>query len=536
MKIVVPWFLLLSLLFPGKQLNAQNDPFQIKIESFSIQDLPGIQSFAFGSYQGKWIIFGGRLDGLHRRQPFASFDIPGHNTRIWVVDPISRQKWSTPLNSLSQALQDQLSSTNMEFLQEGNYLYVVGGYGYSNITASRVTYDRLTAIDVPGLMGNIISGGSISPYFRQVSHPDFAVTGGHLKKIYNTWYLVGGQKFTGNYNPMGNPTYTQEYTNAIRKFKLDDDGIALNISHLPSIIDANHLHRRDYNVTPQILPDGKEGLTAFSGVFQPNFDLPFLNSVTIDSSGYGVNQGFSQYFNHYHCANVPIYSASAQEMHTVFFGGISQYYESQGTLIQDNNVPFVKTIARVTRTTDGHMSEYKLPIEMPGYLGSGSEFLLNPEVSVFKNGVLQWDSIPGDTTLVGYIFGGISSSAANIFFTNTGEESIASGQILKVWMIRNVPAKVHQLNEQSRGGLQMQVFPNPTGNKFQINFSLKKPELVVITVADPNGKTLKKSELKNCTKGENHFEDAFDGNKSGFYTITIQTPTEKSVQKIVFKP
>ena len=46
-----------------------------------------------------------------------------------------------------------------------------------------------------------------------------------------------------------------------------------------------------------------------------------------------------------------------------FFGGIAQYYDSLGILVQDNNVPFVKTIARVTRDASGTMAEYKLPIE-----------------------------------------------------------------------------------------------------------------------------------------------------------------------------
>lgn len=515
----------------------QESPFQIHLESFSIEGLSGVQSFAVGTHAGKWVILGGRLDGLHKRQQNQSFDIPGHNKTIIVVDPVAKVKWTAPLSSLSVSLQDQLSSTNMEFHQDGNYLYVIGGYGYSSALASRVTYDKLTAIDVPGLMNAIISGSAISPYFRQVSHPDFAVTGGHLNKIYDTWYLVGGQKFTGNYNPMGNPTYTQEYTNAIRKFKLFDDGLNLNITHLPTLIDAANLHRRDYNVTPQIMPDGSEGLTAFSGVFQVNADLPFLNSVNIDSSGYSVNTDFAQYFNHYHCANLPIFSTATQEMHTVFFGGIAQYYESQGTLIQDNNVPFVKTIARVTRTANGQMTEYKLPVEMPGFLGSGSEFILNPDIPKFENRVVKLDDIQDDTTFIGYIFGGISSAAANIFFTNTGVESIASGQIFKVSVVKNETTSVHTLNEQSRGGLQLQIFPNPTKGRLKVKFNLTSPELVRVVISDSNGKLLKSRELKNTTSGENTYDDEIPGSQSGgIFFITIQTLTQKSVQKIVLKP
>lgn len=85
----------------------------------------------------------------------------------------------------------------------------------------------------------------------------------------------------------------------------------------------------------------------FSGVFQPIVDLPYLNSVTIDSQGYTIDNSFQQYYNHYHCAVLPMYSASNNEMHNIFFGGIAQYYDDLGVLVQDNNVPFVKTIARV---------------------------------------------------------------------------------------------------------------------------------------------------------------------------------------------
>ena len=311
------------------------------------------------------------MDGLHIRQPFASFDIAGHNTQLIVVDPETLQKWSTSLTSLPISIQEQLQSTNMEFYQNEDYLYLVGGYGYSATIADYTTFDKLTAVDVPSTINAIINNTSITDHFRQITDDQFQVTGGGLDKINNTYYLVGGQKFLGRYNPMGpdhGPGFIQEYTNQIRKFQISDDGNTITIDHLPSITDAINLHRRDYNATAQIFPDGAEGLTAFSGVFQTSVNFPYLNCVNIDSTGYIVNNDFSQYFNHYHCANVPLYSATQNEMHTVFFGGIAQYYENLGIIIQDDNVPFVKTIARVTRDSEGNMVEYKLPNEMPSFL------------------------------------------------------------------------------------------------------------------------------------------------------------------------
>jgi hypothetical protein len=232
-----------------------------------------------------------------------------------------------------------------------------------------------------------------------------------------------------------------------------------------------------------------------------------------------------------------MYSASSQEMHTIFFGGIAQYYESQGNLVQDNNVPFVKTIARVTRSANGDMTEYKLPVEMPGYLGSGSELILNPEVSKFENEVVKFDDFQNDTISVGYIFGGISSSAANIFFTNTGAESSASGQILKVFVIRNSATARHELNPQSTNNLQFQVFSNSGKGSINLKFKLRKPEAVRILISDSNGRQVKNLKLEHTKVGMNTFEEEMVNSISaGVYIITIQTETQIATQKIVFKP
>lgn len=533
------YLLLLFITFTLKS-NAQIAPFQIAIEPLNISNLGGLQSYAFGQHIGKWLIIGGRLDGLHRRQPFAAFNVAGHNNQLIVVDPISEQKWTAPLTSLSVGLQEQLSSTNMQFYQVGNYLYLTGGYGYSATANDHTTYSNLTAVDVPATINAIITNASFVPNFRQITDAQFQVTGGRLEKIHNTFYLVGGQKFIGRYNPMGpnnGPGFIQEYTDQIRKFNLIDDGTTITINHLPSITDSDELHRRDYNVTAQIMPNGDEGITAFSGVFQKTANLPFLNCVNIDSVGYTVNNAFEQYYNHYHCGHFPIYSATANEMHTLFFGGIAQYYDSAGILVQDNEVPFVKTIARVTRDASGIMSEYKLPVEMPALLGAGSEFIPIENLPRYNNGVFKLDDFVDDTTLVGYIYGGISSTAANIFFTNTGTESSASSQIFKVYVIKNSPLGVHELNTQSVGTLQVKVYPNPNDGNFVVKFNLKNSSNVKIIIHDASGKLIENTVLDNLQIGENTYSKKIKNLiNGGIYYITIETDYEKATQKIIIEP
>lgn len=530
---------MLLIAFASKS-NAQTAPFQIVLEPMNIIGLGGLQAFAWGQHDGKWLIIGGRLDGLHHRQPFAAFDAAGHNNQLIVVDPIAQQKWSAPLSSLPIGLQEQLSSTNMEFFQQGDYLYLAGGYGYSTISADHITYPNLSAVKIPEVINAVINGTSFATDFRQITDTMFAVTGGYLNKINDTFYLTGGQKFIGRYNPMGpnnGPGFIQVYTNSSRKFTISDDGTTLVVNHLPAIVDATNLHRRDYNVVPQIMPTGQEGLTAFSGVFQVGVDLPFLNCVNIDSTGHTVNNAFSQYYNHYHCAHIPLYSASNNEMHSIFFGGIAQYYDSLGILVQDNNVPFVKTIARVTRDASGTMAEYKLPIEMPTLLGAGSEFIPIDTVPHYSNEVFKLDDFTADTTLAGYIYGGISSTAANIFFTNTGTQSSASSQIFKVFVIKNSAVGIHELNAQSIGTLQMQVYPNPNNGNFIVKFNLRNNGEVKLIINDASGKLIENTVLKDLQAGENTYSKRIKNLiNGGIYYITIETTYEKATQKIIIEP
>jgi len=514
-------------------VRAQIAPFQIVIEPLNVSDLTGIQAYAFGQYHGKWLIIGGRTDGLHRRQPWATFDSAGQNKRLFVIDPATQKTLSATLLELPAGIREQLSSTNMEFHQEGVYLYIIGGYGYSITKDDHITYPNLTIIKISDVISAIISKTSFNSSFRQITDELFAVTGGYLNEIYDTYYLTGGQRFDGRYNPMNHPTFLQKYTNSIRRFTIADNGTNISVTHLASIIDSINLHRRDYNVVPQIMTDGQEGLTAFSGVFRVGADLPYLNCVNIDSSGYSPNFAFSQFYNQYHCAHIPLYSSSACEMHTLFFGGIAQYYDSSGILVQNSNVPFVKTIARVTRDSDGVMAEYKLPVEMPGFLGASSEFIPAEDLPEYSNKVLKLDDITADTTLIGYIFGGIQSSTANIFWLNNGTQSNAGSKIFKVFLVKNFSAGMHKLNTQSTGTLHLQVQADIEKQNFDFQFNLENKSDVWLTIGDANGKILTSSVLRNLNPGKNSVTQNILNLTVGTYFITLETGCEKAVQKVI---
>lgn len=508
MKIVRLFF----LVFTFNTLQAQNLNFDFILKAKEISGLGGIQSFAYGIHDEKWIIFGGRLDGLHRRQPFASFDIAGHNNQIFLIDPVKDVVVKRSLAELPAKIREPLSSTNMQFHQDGEMLYLIGGYGYSGLQQNHTTFNTLTAVNLSLLYEALINNKELSLAFRQIENAKLQVTGGYLGKIGDTFYLVGGQRFIGRYNPMGpnnGPGFIQEYTNAIRKFKITDHTNQISITDFNEIIDPGLLHKRDYNMAHQIMPDGTEGLTAFSGVFRPDADLPFLNCVNITADQYAEQPDFLQLYNHYHCAHLTLYSEAFNEMHTVFFGGIAQYYEEGGLRIKDDNVPFVNTIATVYRDAGGKMTEKILGSKMPGLLGAGSEFIPVKTHSLYNNEVIKYDLLSGDTILAGYIFGGIRNTAKNIFFVNDGSQSIASPAIFEVYLIKASSSAVKDFIKKATIG-QLEIYPNPAGDEITVKYSLHSKSDILLTIHDETGKELISEIIRHADAGPQVYKMGLD--------------------------
>ncbi|MFN3445416.1 MAG: hypothetical protein ACK44D_06730, partial [Bacteroidia bacterium] len=191
---------LLSLLI-ALNVSAQISDYNIAVKPHQITNLPGLQSFVWAKQNHQWLIIGGRLDGLHRRQPNAAFAASGNNTNIYLVNTLTNQTKSVSVNVLPASIAEQLQSTNMEFHQHGNTLYLVGGYGYSATAANHITHNKITSINVNGLIQAIDNSTNIAPHIKQITNENMAVTGGHLGMINDTLYLVCGNRFNGRYNP-----------------------------------------------------------------------------------------------------------------------------------------------------------------------------------------------------------------------------------------------------------------------------------------------------------------------------------------------
>jgi hypothetical protein len=529
------YFIVLLLTFLQSSIAQTTFDYDVVLTPVTVSGLPGLHSYAFAQHNGKWLIIGGRKDGIHARQPFNAFPGAQNNTDMYVVDIATQQVWSTSVNSLPTGIKEQLQSTNMNFYQDGDALFIIGGYAYSTTAADHKTFNNLTSVDVSNLINAIIAGTPIGAYFKQIANDVFEITGGQLAKIGTTFYLVGGHRFDGRYNPMNNPTFTQTYSNSIRKFTIDNSGSNLSYANYEEIVDAVHLHRRDYNLLPQVFPDGELGYTISSGVFQIAVDLPFLYPVDIKAGGYFPQTTFNQYLSNYHSGKVGLYDATMNQMHNLFFGGMSQYYYQAGNLIQDDTVPFVKTISRTTRTATGDLYEYQLPVEMPNLKGAGAEFIPNENLAHYSNEVIQLSNITANEFVIGHLFGGIQSSSASAFTDNQTGLTFADPTVYEVKLIKNTPLSVQQID--GKNPFSVVISPNPTpSDTIRVDFTMPYETKVNYIISTTDGKIVEEGDIEGIRAGKSGMNFDISSANTTFVIITFVFDdkfyvTEKVIRK-----
>lgn len=427
----------LLLLLTSASISAQDKyPFKITVEPVIPEGFTGLQSFAWAKKGDFVLLVGGRTDGLHRRQPFAAFTKTYNNTDLIVLDLKSKRTWKKNIQSLPTSIGEQLQSSNMEFYQQDDDLIIIGGYGHSETKRDHITHASIIRIQVKEVINAVINHQSFETFILQLPDERMAVAGGRLAKLNNVYYLVGGQRFDGRYNPHGpdhGPGFSQQYTNQIRKFNLEIKNNKISIENYSSITDSLLLHRRDYNLLPQIDGYGNESLTIFSGVFQYEKDIPFTTLVDINESGYSQVPDFHQRFSHYHTATIPVYSKINKTMYNIFLGGIAQFtMDENQKIIEDDNVPFTKSISVVERNKE-MIKEYVLPEQMPGYFGAAAEFVPASNKLLSGNNIIDFEKIRGKQ-LAGYIIGGIDSRAQNVFWSNETDASRASPVLWEVYI------------------------------------------------------------------------------------------------------
>lgn len=437
-------------------------PYSLEIREASLEpaEIPNIHSVAAAIWEGQWVVLAGRTNGLHGLTGQNAFDPAYENREVWVIDPRGKQSWHKSLedssaSGLGQDAVDALSAVNTEFYQDGATLLVVGGYGFQRSAANHVTYDRLSAIDLPGIVGWVKAPAGAeatraADHIRQITDSYFQVTGGGLERIGDEFQLVFGQNYPGRYRPNFNGTYTR----CVRRFKLEGSGDSLSVpagSKLQSAQD-DAFRRRDLNIAKLLEYGGAPGdpgeaVVALSGVFTP--DGGAWTAPVIVRAGGDVQMAepdaaetLQQGFQVYHCAKAGLFHRATGEMHFILFGGITilEYDGLTSTWTRDDMAPFTNQCGVVVRHADGRFEQFLLPARFPVILsdgkelrfGANAEFFPNPDIPKVADAVIDLAAIRQPVVL-GHIFGGLSADAGN--GGNTG----SSGRTFEVLLSPQLP-------------------------------------------------------------------------------------------------
>lgn len=482
--------LLFSVFCSWQLLNAQlNGSFYF--DTVKVKDWPAIHSFAYGVYGPYVLMIGGRTDGVHGKK--SGFENTNSNQLIYLWNVETNAITVYHPDSLNITLKDFLNAANTNFTQDKEFLYILGGYGQS-LNGDYITYPYFIKIGLEDCINRILQNRNLMPSIQYLHNDLFAVAGGQLKILDSTFYLIGGHKFTGKYDHE-NHSMNQNYTDAVRIFKLNDQGDTLQLLPLAEFVDDIVFHRRDFNVSPMISQSGNLELMAFSGVFQYNINRAFLNTSIITPNGYREIFDFEQKFASYSCARIGLYDSTNNQMHQVFFGGMAEYYrDSTQAINHDEYVPFVKSVSSVSRLADGSYSEILYANELPGYFGTNSEFFVNPGLTLSHPEIIDLSSLQRDTTLLGYIFGGIYNPGPmrNPWQNDSAHLTISNPYLLKSYYIKNKSTATNKINAEIKEQ-EISIHPNPAHNKIQISFSNPyNIQKLSIELLDSNGQSLGK--------------------------------------------
>lgn len=449
-----------ALLFP-LILSGQQVPFQVEIEVVNASAVPPVHSFAFAQLGSKWLIVGGRTNGLHGFSTNDNFDVLFANEYIVVVDTNMWNYSTASILGLPMNIKDPLRSTNMQYSVIGDYLYIAGGFGWDSTLNRYDTYPTLTAIRIDSMINAVQNSLPIAPHIRQITNTELQVTGGEMITIGDTSYLIFGHYFRGRYQETPGPVFIQVYSEEVKKFVIDDDGTNLTVTYYGSITDTNNFHRRDLNVGPTMDLQGNESWAAYSGVFRKDVDLPYLSPIQYSTNGtYSVDTTFDQELNNYTCPLLPIFDSVHGTMYTVLFGGCSlyDYSPSTGNMTYDSLVPFVHDISVMVHDANGNWAQIPLQLQLPSWLGSNMKFVPLDTVPMYNNDVVRLRDVPS-RILVGYLYGGIQATAPN------DQPSLANDTIFRVYLTPDFTL----LNVGTNTSQVAKVFPNPASDELVVN-------------------------------------------------------------------
>jgi hypothetical protein len=468
--------------------SATSYTFSLAVTPVNNTQAPALQSFAHGVHGNQWLLFAGRtnedtlngglhmINGKNSDYSVTSFPPPSFNTTFMVYDfaqdkiqakvsiydfwtyleyAMGEEKDSERFTGYIPNIKAAISSlraSNPLVTQDGEFLYIVGGYGTdidsTNSSNNYQTFNTVIKLHVPGMI-KLLTMKQVDDWdnlFRFGSNDLLRSTGGELHKIDDVLYLCGGHNFGKYAGPNG-----QIYLTAVYPFtvsKVPNSLLGLNVNMMAPISDVaadslgtnyadSHsiFRRRDGPMVPILVEDTtngiqyNQGVGFYGGVFKykalaawndaiyvtptPGNTNKVLNTITHDST-YNQNN-----YNVYSCPDFAVVNAGSDGvvyLHTFLPGGIGDG-QDDGNLSGFSN-SYVETVLNTkTMLSTPNINASSIFPNTPYYFGAEAEF-----IPVSGDSVKYFSAASGTTPFidaqasfangvsaltVGYIYGGI---------------------------------------------------------------------------------------------------------------------------------
>lgn len=84
--------------------------------------------------------------------------------------------------------------------------------------------------------------------------------------------------------------------------------------------------------------------------------------------------------------------------------------------------------------------------------------------------------------------------------------------------------------------LKYKVFPNPNNGDFKVKYNLTKSDWVKLSLYPQEGKLIGEKVIDHPSLGENKHQNSLNRKgKAAVYFLTIETPSGRASQKIIFE-
>lgn len=426
-------------------------PFSVVVtEDTSRTFLPSLQSFVLATSGDTWLMFAGRTNGMHDFADYTETSFPHQdfNKELYVCNTNACKSMS--VTNIPMPYQSMFRATNLQHYQDGNDLYVTGGYGENpnktnNIIEDWNTYDYMAKIDVAAMMSAINNNDQKALNASMVFGQDSIVeaTGGELFKMGEYFYLTGGHKFNGVFQHGKPGSSTQVYLDAVHRFKFVENNGQLAVSDFTKVTDAKpdsltQFRRRDLPVVTGLqLKNGnlEQTVNMFAGVFtSPNNKISGLSSnaaftmpIQINNDGtYNLDQTFEQEQNVYATANFAAYDSNTQTLYSTLLGGIGGSAGDEG---------FTNKVITINKPLAGGVTSHTIQDSIPSnqLFGAESNIVYSSASKVTgSDDVFDISKMKtGDIMQIGTFYGGIEADVPNPGGFGSGKSKASN----KLWTV-----------------------------------------------------------------------------------------------------